>query len=384
MSDINSKALNQTNPLLQGTQQYDNYINKLNETKTNIENIKNANQTLSNDHKRQIGLMVDDLKRYSVEQEKAAYPPNKLASKSLGDNVKIETSDLDVLKQTWKQQGLLVGEFDNKVKQLYTDLNNINSPQGLVDYKTKLSQVKNEATQLNKELNNQLSLEKMATNINKAKSSLEIFRKELKANKVNDYTDEINRLTNSLDNVKSPKELQNINAQIGELKTRAKALGNVGDTFFSKLKKNLKQFSQFLISGSLIMTAVRGVRNMISEVKNLDDAMTNLYKVTNNTQSAYNKFLTSAISNAKTLGSSVSQIVESTADFARLGYSLNEASELAKSAVLYSNVGDISVSEGTQSIISTLKAYNIEAKNSIEIVDKLNEVNKPAPLRLIA
>ena len=63
MSDINSKALNQTNPLLQGTEQYDNYINKLNETKTNIEKITTSNQVLSDEHKRQIGLMVERFKK---------------------------------------------------------------------------------------------------------------------------------------------------------------------------------------------------------------------------------------------------------------------------------------------------------------------------------
>ena len=123
------------------------------------------------------------------------------------------------------------------------------------------------------------------------------------------------------------------------------------------------------------MTFVRGIKSMVSEVMNLDKAMTNLYKVTNNVQSEYDRFLKTAISGAKELGSSVSQLVESTADFARLGYSLNEASELARSAVLYSNVGDISISQGTESIISTLKAFNIEANKSIEIVDKFNEVN---------
>ena len=50
--------------------------------------------------------------------------------------------------------------LNDKVKQLYIDLKNIDSPQGLIDYKTQLSQVKNEATQLNKELTNQTALEK--------------------------------------------------------------------------------------------------------------------------------------------------------------------------------------------------------------------------------
>ena len=64
--------------------------------------------------------------------------------------------------------------------------------------------------------------------------------------------------------------------------------------------------------------------------------------------------------------------------FARLGYTLDEATSLADSANLYKNVGDgiTDINEASQSIISTMKAFNIEADDSISIVDKFNEVGK--------
>lgn len=44
--------------------------------------------------------------------------------------------------------------------------------------------------------------------------------------------------------------------------------------------------------------------------------------------------------------------------------------------MIYTNVGDSieSISDATTSIISTMKAFNIEAQNSMDIVDMFNEV----------
>lgn len=49
---------------------------------------------------------------------------------------------------------------------------------------------------------------------------------------------------------------------------------------------------------------------------------------------------------------------------------------MAESSLIYANVGDgiTDVSQATESMISTIKAFGIEAENSMQIVDKFNEV----------
>lgn len=48
---------------------------------------------------------------------------------------------------------------------------------------------------------------------------------------------------------------------------------------------------------------------------------------------------------------------------------------MAESALVYTNVGDnVDVETGSQSIISTMKAFGIEANNTMSIVDKFNEI----------
>jgi TP901 family phage tail tape measure protein len=118
------------------------------------------------------------------------------------------------------------------------------------------------------------------------------------------------------------------------------------------------------------------IRKGITSVKELDAAMTELKKVTDATDSTYNNFLKSASSTASKIGSTLTEFVNATADFARLGYSIKEASGLAEVASVYTNIGDgvDSIDDATESIISTMKAFRIEAGSAVSIVDKFNEV----------
>lgn len=68
--------------------------------------------------------------------------------------------------------------------------------------------------------------------------------------------------------------------------------------------------------------------------------MVALKKVTDETSGTYSRFLSDAKQSSKELGASLTDFVNSTADFAKLGYSISDSSELAKVATMYLNVGD--------------------------------------------
>lgn len=62
--------------------------------------------------------------------------------------------------------------------------------------------------------------------------------------------------------------------------------------------------------------------------------------------------------------------------FARLGYDMPAASSLADAAIVYKNVGDgiSDISTASESIISTLKAFNLEAGKAMNVVDVFNAI----------
>ena len=146
--------------------------------------------------------------------------------------------------------------------------------------------------------------------------------------------------------------------------------------FFDELKKKARGIATYLISITSFQSVWQEIRQGITYIKEIDSALTELKKVTDETDETYEKFLDTASKVGSEIGSTIADFTDATADFARLGYSISEATKLAEAASIYKNVGDgiDSVSQATESIISTMKAFGIEADNSMAIVDKFNEV----------
>lgn len=117
-----------------------------------------------------------------------------------------------------------------------------------------------------------------------------------------------------------------------------------------------------------------GVYKIFDAVKQIDSAMISLKKVTDETESSYNRFLTSAAQNAKELGILVSDLIEQTATWSKLGYNLSQASELAKVSAIYSNVGEVDNETAVNDIVTVMKAYSLDTSQAINIVDSLNKL----------
>lgn len=168
----------------------------------------------------------------------------------------------------------------------------------------------------------------------------------------------------------------NISAKVKTAEGTIRSCGENTKTLGDRLKGLASKFSAWLSVSQVIMMAVRSIKRMVAAVREVDAAMTELKKVTNETDAVYNEFLVKACSRARQLGATVSDTVNATADFARLGFGIDDASALADTAIIYKNIGDgiEDITEASESIISTMQAFGIEATNAISIVDKFNEV----------
>lgn len=174
----------------------------------------------------------------------------------------------------------------------------------------------------------------------------------------------------------SMKRLGEIRTSFYKVKDGARVAGIEGKTFFDTLKSGWEKFGGWSIVTRSMTAAYSMLRKMITAVKELDAAMTELKKVTDLTEQSYEIFLSKASNLSQSIGASLADTVNATADFARLGYDINESANLAEAALVYKNVGDgiDDVSIASESLISTIKAFGIEADNAMGIVDKFNEV----------
>ena len=155
----------------------------------------------------------------------------------------------------------------------------------------------------------------------------------------------------------------------------AESEGLSGHSRLDTLSGMAKKFTSWYGVAQFSMGAVDALRQMYQAVVDVDSAMVKLRKVSDATSQEIDAYFSTAADNAKELGVSVSDMINSTADFSRLGYGLEESEELARVATLYKNVGEnMDIDTASSNIISTMQAFGIEADNAIGIVDSLNEV----------
>ena len=183
---------------------------------------------------------------------------------------------------------------------------------------------------------------------------------------------------------KSDVNFQKLNAQFNQLKATVQGKGLTGRSLGDELKYIAEKIGIKALLGNSIYRVIGAFRQMVGIVTELDTGMTTLRRVTEETEATYRKFLKTAGDEAHELGSTVSGLVDSTGDFARLGYNIQEANALAKNAVMYSNVGWLDIQTATADMTSTMKAFNIEASDSIRIVDTFDILGKKLPLVTIS
>lgn len=175
------------------------------------------------------------------------------------------------------------------------------------------------------------------------------------------------------DNTMSGKEA---NAQLILLRKNMTAAGLAGQTFGQKVKAAFGKFAQYVSVSTIIFSAIRSVKQMVSEVKELDSAMTQLQIVSGKSTSEIRKFGDEAIQVAKKIGVSATDILKASETYARLGYSLKDAMNLSEYTNIFANIASIDASSATDAITSVMKAYQLDAGDAEHITDILTKVGQ--------
>lgn len=172
------------------------------------------------------------------------------------------------------------------------------------------------------------------------------------------------------------EQIEQIKIAFSGLKAEISETGRTGKNFFSQIRNRLTDMnSKFIAQFLSWQDWIRYIQQGISTIRDLDEAMTEVRKVSSATDAQYESFQKTISSTAKEIASTNKELLNSSADFLRLGYSLDEASDLAKNATLFVNVGDgVDVNTATEDMITAMKAFDIQAKDSIKIVDDYNQI----------
>ena len=264
----------------------------------------------------------------------------------------------------------IIDGVDVSVDKLKTDLQSVNSAADLRLIKSQFANLQTSFKATSTTANG------LATDISRL-SKAESWQKWLDNNTktTKKYGEQIKELIDKMKNLDvqmTKTESNDLTAKMKSIQIDARNSGLLGNTTIDKLKTAWQKFGGWSIATGSLMGAVNQIKQIPKAVYEIDTAMTDLYKVTDETNSKYEVFLKNAKSTAKDLGRDVSSTINQTAEWAKLGYNIDDSAELAKNSSIYSNVGEVDDSTAVSDMVTAMKAFNIEAKNSIQIVDKLN------------
>lgn len=170
--------------------------------------------------------------------------------------------------------------------------------------------------------------------------------------------------------------LDKIHGEILKIYNAEVEAGRAGRTLWDTLKNSGFHQIAAQMAG---MVGVYDVINLGKEgfnvVRELNTALTEMRKVSDETVQSLKNYQNTTFDTADAVGTTAKQIQTSTADYMRLGESLDEASESAKTANVLLNVSEFNnIEDATKSLVAMGQAY--KDLDKMTIVDKLNEVGK--------
>lgn len=170
--------------------------------------------------------------------------------------------------------------------------------------------------------------------------------------------------------------LDKIHGEILKIYNAEVEAGRAGRTLWDTLKNSGFHQIAAQMAG---MFGVYDVINLGKEgfnvVRELNTALTEMRKVSDETVQSLKDYQATTFDTADAVGTTAKQIQNSTADWMRLGESMNQAAESAKTANVLLNVSEFdNIEDATKSLVAMGQAY--KDLDKMTIVDKLNEVGK--------
>ena len=145
------------------------------------------------------------------------------------------------------------------------------------------------------------------------------------------------------------------------------------EQMISGLGGKFRELLNYFVASTSIYRVVGMLKQGVNVVKEFDTALTEMRKVSDESVASLKNFQQESFSIANTVGTTALQIQQSTADWMRLGETLEEAKESAKDATILLNVSEFSnIDDATESLVALSQAY--KSLDKMTIIDKLNKI----------
>ncbi len=269
-----------------------------------------------------------------------------------------------------------------------SNLDNV-SPENIKSVTAAVKELDNEydeatksANSFNTEVSQSRSYNKAATEVANLKSQIHDYLEENKRLQGTDIGKKFYQLLEALNQSDAPQKVSELRKQYAELRNESKQLGLETESLIDKFEKLFGTHLSTMITMAALHQMQAALRQVYQNVVDIDTAITELRKVSEYAGKSLEEYMGRAATQAQKLGVSISDYINSTADWKRLGYSDEDAENLATYSTLLRNVGDgiDDVNTSSSYLISTLKGFGLLASDAEDVVDKIDAVANTQPV----
>lgn len=334
---------------------------------TKAANLKSVSDAISQNR----ATMKDVQKNYGTDHSfygKLQEKDSKL--KTLLDTVN-ESSDPVSAAKEWTKNNLDISpDSINSVKDALNQLN--------IAYR----EATQEAKDFNKEASRERSINKASMEVANLKATIHDYIAEHKKLEGTDIGKSLYELLEALNQSDAPEKIGELKKKYAELRAESKKLGLESRNLLDVFEKLFGQHLSTMITMAALHKMQETLRILYQNVVEIDTAVTELRKVSEYTGKSLEEYMGRAAEQAQKLGVSISDYVNSTADWKRLGYSDEDAENLATYSTLLKNVGDNidDVNTSSSYLISTLQGFGLLADQAEDVVNKIDAVANTQPV----
>lgn len=192
----------------------------------------------------------------------------------------------------------------------------------------------------------------------------------------------ISEIQSQIENLAKGKTIK-INADNTQVNGLKNSLNDLGDSAKNAkahtqgLDDIISKFSSWQIVGDVIHGVKNAMEDMVQQVFDLDESLTELDKVTDLSSEGLQSLADDAFEVGEQIGATGKDVIDATTIFAQAGYEAQDALDLGEQAIMLKNVSEAgATAEGSaNTLIATMKAFKLEASDSDHVVDALNEVS---------
>ena len=193
---------------------------------------------------------------------------------------------------------------------------------------------------------------------------------------VKKYGDQLKEIEERYRRAKTVSEKLDIDRDLRQLQSQISAEGLTGKSRLDEFKRAFGQIAEFAgIYGAIQNVIYEVPRQMVQNVLEVDDAMTNLQMATGVTNDKAKELMSTYNQLGDDLKALGTDVAASATEWMKQGKSIEESQELAKDSIILSKIGDLSAEESTKTITAAMKSYDLDESEVMGFIDKISAID---------